>query len=205
MSTISIPAGIVKPNRHGIRAPKGGCTVGGKLFKGGQFCLPFDPAHPHGQPAPVVVAPAPVVIPINGFTYEVREIPAGECGTVAYRMTKRETNNAYDVIRNHFGEVTCDCPDYEFKRAGTGRMCKHGAKLVELGMIPAPGHPRPVETDPQFDGRALYGWARARNAVAVVAAFGRANDFPGRIVDWTATQATTAYYEAADAVEGVGR
>ncbi len=35
-------------NRHGLRAPKGGCTVNGKFYAGGQFCLPYNPADPHG-------------------------------------------------------------------------------------------------------------------------------------------------------------
>jgi hypothetical protein len=35
-------------SRHGLRAPKGGCTVNGKFYAGGQFCLPYNPADPHG-------------------------------------------------------------------------------------------------------------------------------------------------------------
>ena len=40
---------VANRGRHGVRAPKGGCTVAGKVFRGGQFCLAgFDPANPHG-------------------------------------------------------------------------------------------------------------------------------------------------------------
>ena len=90
-------------------------------------------------PEPDLVAePAPAKLAIHGFTYEAREIPAEECGTIAYEFIKVEMNNHYHVIRNHFGEVTCDCPDYVLRRDGTGRMCKHGVGLVEAGLIPAP-------------------------------------------------------------------
>jgi hypothetical protein len=213
MTTIDFSIGIVKPitTRYGIRAPKGGCTVTGRTFKGGQFCYPFDASNPHSQP---IAAPAPVVVPaasptpfkvaINGFTYTVREIDPGECGTVAFRMHRIDTNNTYDVIRNHFGEVTCDCPDYEMRRAGTGQICKHGSRLVELGMIPAPSHSvRQVEPEAPFDGRALWAYARDRRAIPAVIAFGRANDYPRMVVQWSVEQATAAYYEIVEAVEGM--
>ena len=198
----SIP---VKPIRHNPRivnrAPKGGATspVNGRHYKGGWF-MPMDPA-PVIPPAPV-----PVVIAIRGFTYEVREIPAGECGTVAYAMRKRETDNRYDVIRNHFGEVTCDCPDYEMRRVGTGSMCKHGRALVQAGYIPAPapGPAADADAEPEvpFTGRSLYAWARDHRAIGAVAAYGRAAGFPRLIINWSAGQATRAYRESAVAVEG---
>jgi hypothetical protein len=118
------------------RAPKGGCTVDGRVFKGGQFCLPFDPIDPHGVEALVETKAARVAI--HGFTYTVREIPAGECGTVAFEMHRTDTNHTYHVVRNHYGLVTCDCPDYLFRHEGSAGMCKHGSRLVELGMIATP-------------------------------------------------------------------
>jgi hypothetical protein len=175
------PTILDNPSRHGLRAPKGGCTVGGKLFKGGQFCLPFDPENPHGlevettapalEPAPEnprdswpiwtdeerwaiteppgsgldltgfaprIDGPAPVRLSINGFVYAAREIPAGECGSVAFELHRIDTNHHYHDIRDHFGLVTCDCPSYVFTHEGTNGLCKHGRRLVELGMIPAP-------------------------------------------------------------------
>jgi hypothetical protein len=75
---------------------------------------------------------------IHGFRYAAREIPAGECGTVAFELYRPDTNHHYHVIRDGHGLVACDCPDYLMRREGTGAMCKHGSKLVELGMIPAP-------------------------------------------------------------------
>ena len=43
-------------NRQGPRPPKGARTVNGKVYKGGPFCLPYDPADPHGEAA----KPAPL-------------------------------------------------------------------------------------------------------------------------------------------------
>jgi hypothetical protein len=193
--------------RHGCRAPKGGATVNGRLFKGGQFCLPYDPANPHGveaTPGPVAApAAAPVKTSINGFTYKVTEIDPGECGTVAFSMHRTDTNHRYDIIRNFFGEVTCDCPDFEFRRAGTGKTCKHGQKLVELGMVPAPSPVKSAEVEAPFDGRALYAYARDRRAIPAVAAFGRANGFPKLIINWSVAQATATYFEFVEAVEGM--
>ena len=34
--------------RYGVRAPKGGCTVAGKVYRGGQFSLAYDASNPHG-------------------------------------------------------------------------------------------------------------------------------------------------------------
>ena len=81
---------------------------------------------------------APAKLAIHGFTYEAREVPAGECGSVAFEVLKVETNNRYHVIRDHHGIVSCSCPDYLFRHEGTAGLCKHAAKLVELGLIPAP-------------------------------------------------------------------
>ena len=139
MSTLTLPSNAVNVNvalPRQLRAPKGGCTVAGKIYKGGQFCLPYDPANPHGEPA-VEVAPAPVKVAIHGFTYTVKKIPAGECGSVAFEMHRIDTNHTYHVIRDGFGEVTCSCPNFEMRRAGTGVPCKHGRKLIDLGLIVA--------------------------------------------------------------------
>ncbi len=128
--------------RHGLRAPKGGCTVGGKVYKGGQFCLPYDVANPHGEPDL-----APTRTAIHGFVYTVKPIPAGECGSVAFAMHRIDTNHTYHIVRDGFGEVTCSCPDFELRRAGTGQPCKHGRKLIELGLIEA-ATPLPRRTPP---------------------------------------------------------
>lgn len=81
---------------------------------------------------------APTKLAINGFTYEAREIPAGECGTVAFEVLKVETNNHYHVIRDAYGLVKCDCPDYLMRHDGTAAMCKHGKALVSMGLVKTP-------------------------------------------------------------------
>lgn len=83
---------------------------------------------------------------INGQPYGVEPIDPGECGTKAYRLTKRWADGAvYDVIREDDGHVACDCPDYEARHRGNGfGMCKHGRSLVTLGLLDAPKAPEPA-------------------------------------------------------------
>lgn len=85
-------------------------------------------------------------IEINGISYSVERIPAGECGSIAFRLSKHDCDGlCYDVIRTHFGIVECDCPSYEATHRGLGLgTCKHGRALVELGMVPAPGGSEPA-------------------------------------------------------------
>jgi hypothetical protein len=115
------------------RAPRGGVVseVNGRFYKGGRF-LPAAPAV------------EPVKVAITGFVYSVAPVAvAPEIGTVAYELHKLDTGNRYHVVRDGFGLVRCDCPDYEFRRDGTGPLCKHGAALVAKGLVPAPS---PVAT-----------------------------------------------------------
>ena len=203
---ISVKSSTVTHARHAIRAPRGGCTVEGRVYRGGQFCRPFDPANPHGRPAEPT-RPAGIALNILGANYSAREIPAGECGTIAYAVEKWSTGARYDVIRNHFGEVTCDCPDFEFRRQGTAAMCKHGNAL-------GPGRNDPIARPAPRPGRrararvrarvrrsgALYGWASARGIVEAVSRVGRAMGFGGYIKRWSAEEATEVYFAIEAAV-----
>lgn len=83
---------------------------------------------------------------IGDNAYTPTEIPAGECGTVAYRLTKSDGSH-YNVVRTRLGSVECDCPDYTYRREGTACMCKHGAALVDAGLIRAPRKPRKKRID----------------------------------------------------------
>jgi hypothetical protein len=91
------------------------------------------------QPArPFSCSIVSMTIAISDTRYTVDEIPAGECGTKAFRLTKRGGDRAtYDVIRRHDDTVACDCPDYLYRHDGTVGLCKHGRALVELGLMPA--------------------------------------------------------------------
>jgi hypothetical protein len=82
-----------------------------------------------------------LTVEINDSRYSVDEIPAGECGSKAYRLTKHSARDGgtYDVIRQHDGIVACSCPDYIGRHQGNGYgLCKHGRSLVELGLMAAP-------------------------------------------------------------------
>lgn len=97
-----------------------------------------------------------IVVEINDYRYDVDKIDAGEFGTVAFRLTKRSGDHkTYDVIRNHFGIVACDCPDYVSRHDGNGYgMCKHGRMLVELGLMAAPIAPNVTRPAPRAEEQA---------------------------------------------------
>src|SRR4051812_23218654 len=122
MTTFSQTAEIVKASdgRYGLRAPKGGCTVNGKAYRGGSFCPPYKVDNPHELPT----------VEIKGADYLVRTIDAGECGVSAVRLTKLSSHESYDVIRRHDGLVACDCPSYVFRYEGTDQTCKHGVACM---------------------------------------------------------------------------
>ncbi len=159
--TLPFAVGIAGPSTSAParpRAPKGGTLVAGRFYRGGTFlpatANPRDewpewtderwtvaerPASDIDLTAFAPIAPAgPTRFAINGFTYTASEVPAGECGTVAYELHRLDTNHRYHVIRDHYGLVKCDCPDFLFRCDGTGQTCKHGSKLVAMGMVPAP-------------------------------------------------------------------
>lgn len=81
-----------------------------------------------------------ITIEIQDTRYSVDEIPAGECGTRAYRLCKHSGDHeVYDLVRTHAGIVECSCPDHEARHRGNGfGMCKHGKALVTLGLMPEP-------------------------------------------------------------------
>jgi hypothetical protein len=128
-------------NRYGVRAPKGGITIRGRFFRGGCFCwnAPADPATP---PAPS----APTRVSIAGFVHLLApQAIDPSIGTVAFALANTDTGHTYHVHRDTHGEVCCDCADHTLRRAGSGRPCKHGKALIDLGLIPAPT-PRTLPT-----------------------------------------------------------
>lgn len=109
---------------------------------------------------------APVRTSICGYVYAVRRLSIHpSIGTVAYAVDKLATRNTYIVHRDTHGEVCCDCPDFELRRAGTGKTCKHGARLVELGLIEAPG--RAVSTSRTSTYRAVVVQPDASSAAPI--------------------------------------
>jgi hypothetical protein len=152
MTTFTATAPIVKANdgRYGLRAPKGGATVGGKVYRGGSFCLPYQIDNHHELPAVEIKGPS------GSASYLVQAIEAGECGVAAVRLVKLSSGEAYDVLRTHDGLVECSCPDYEFKRRGTDQPCKHGRAAIVNGLLIPPA---PVaEIEPTIETDAADTW-----------------------------------------------
>ena len=137
--TATTTAPTVRPTR--LRAPAGGLLVGDRQYRGGVY-LPAS-ARPAleavAAKAATVARVEPVMIGIMGFSYRVESISIDpEIGDTAFNLHDTDRNRLYSVHRDQAGEVVCDCGDYVFRKAGTGSTCKHGRRLVELGLIPAP-------------------------------------------------------------------
>ena len=123
-----------------LRAPRGGILVGDRRYRGGVFLPPA--ARPALEALARVAAAAasagPVVVGIAGFSYRIEPRPiAPAVGSVAFSLHDLDRNRLHHVHRDPAGVVACDCGDYVFRRAGTSALCKHGRRLIELGLISA--------------------------------------------------------------------
>lgn len=128
---------IISPR---LRAPSGGLTVGDRYYRGGVFLPPSArPAlEAAAAKAATVAEVEPVIIGICGFSYRLEPLTiAPSIGSVAFSLHDTARNRIHHVHRSIEGEVHCTCGDFTFRRAGTGEPCKHGRRLVELGLIPS--------------------------------------------------------------------
>lgn len=135
-------------NPSRLRAPAGGLEVDGRSYRGGAY-LP-ESARPVLEAVASIAARVsiaePVEVGILGFTYAVRSVPiCPRVGSVAFILTPTHKAGSLHVRRDVHGETVCTCPDFEYRRKGTGRPCKHGARLIELGLIP---ESRPIVLPP---------------------------------------------------------
>ena len=79
--------------------------------------------HPFGEG---LDTPRPTVLVIKAIRYEATVLQ-GDDSTAVVRLVKLAgRGEIYDVSRSADGLVKCDCPDYEFSKAGTSSLCKHG-------------------------------------------------------------------------------
>jgi len=108
--TIAPPAPARPSNRYGIRAPRGGCTVAGKFYRGGQFCLPYDPANPHGVR---MAAPAPSPRPALDITTTDGTITVADpmTGDVDLYWVRTETRGTF-AGRRLVAVLVGDEPEY---------------------------------------------------------------------------------------------
>jgi hypothetical protein len=94
------------------------------------------PTHVSAPPLPLDLA---LVVVIRGVGYQVTPLDPGPDHTRAWRLSKSD-GEVYDVGRDHFGLTTCTCPHYEFRlRGNSASPCKHGAALIQLGLIAPAG------------------------------------------------------------------
>ena len=136
MDTSTLPL-VIAPR---LRAPRGGIVLDGRHRRGGTW-LPASARPVLEALARVATSAAqrePVLIGICGFSYRLEPISiASAIGTDAWSLQDIDRNRLHHVHRSTTGEVQCTCGDYVFRRANTGSTCKHGTRLVELGLIPS--------------------------------------------------------------------
>lgn len=94
-----------------------------------------DPQVETAWPARPAQAIARLSLFINGTAYHVRPLATDLPAAIkAFRIRKFD-GTEYDIARTVHG-ITCDCPDFTFKREGIDpRGCKHIRALVECGLI----------------------------------------------------------------------
>ncbi len=83
-----------------------------------------------------------LTIAINGMDYQVNpNLAEGSAALKAYRLTKTD-GTAYDAALTVHG-LTCDCPDFIFRRDGIDpEGCKHIKAMVAFGLLDSQGGAR---------------------------------------------------------------
>jgi hypothetical protein len=95
----------------------------------------------HGRTRKPAAAPhgtCRLSVTINGTSYSARPVTPADLGFGLRRAwtLRRSGADPITVTETIEGPVTCECGDYEWRRAGlTDRPCKHGAALRALGLI----------------------------------------------------------------------
>lgn len=95
------------------------------------------PAPTHGS-APALPLDLALVVVIRGVGYQVTPLNPGPDHTRAWRLAKSD-GEVYDVCRGCDGLTTCTCAHYTYRLEGTSAVCKHGAALIQLGLIAPAG------------------------------------------------------------------
>jgi hypothetical protein len=99
------------------------------------------PAQTHVSAAPASPLPLDLalVVVIRGVGYQVTPLDAGPDHARAWRLSKSD-GEVYDVCRARDGRTTsCTCAHYTYRLEGTSAVCKHGAALIQLGLIAPAG------------------------------------------------------------------
>lgn len=156
MTTLSdsMPWGYVKDANHTTSEGYAAEYNARKAARKAKEAAKVEPKAVVVEAAPAVVeAPKParkplvvsLSIEINGSVYSVQRNP----GTGSIRLVKQDADGAvYDVERTASGLVTCNCPSYTKRFEGTVSTCKHGAAMVEVGLLAAPEWIVPADVEP---------------------------------------------------------
>lgn len=113
-----------------LRAQYGGATLEAALEELPLTYLTLDRG---SDRAPVVL------IPVLGQTYRAEQIGGTPLAPVQWRLTRLHPpleDGPYYACRLHDGTAQCDCAEWVFEVADTGRhTCKHLAALAALGWL----------------------------------------------------------------------
>ena len=132
-----------EPLHH--RPPRGRVLTfpGPRAFRGA------EPIHPQREARLMTTTTTPrrtadtphgtcrLVLTINGQPYAVRPIPVQDPDIVrGFRLRRLDSGKVYDVVLHREGHRSCDCGDFEFRRAGRDPAgCKHARALAVLGLL----------------------------------------------------------------------
>jgi hypothetical protein len=103
--------------------------------------LPRPTPRPAQKPVPAPPLPLDLalVVVIQGVGYQVTLLDPGPDHARAWRLAKSD-GEVYDVCRARDGRTTsCTCAHYTYRLEGTSAVCKHGAALIQLGLIAPAG------------------------------------------------------------------
>ncbi len=94
-----------------------------------------DPAEPRARTIRPARAVCRLMIAINGTDYLINpNVADGSVAVKAYRLIKTD-GTAYDAALTVHG-LTCDCPDFIFRRDGIDpEGCKHIKAMVAFGLL----------------------------------------------------------------------
>lgn len=135
--TAAVPI-IVAPR---IRAPRGGFAFGGRHYPGGCYLPRAARAalEVHALKASQASTAGAITVGILGFDYRLRALPiVADDFSHKFMLTATDrAGQSYIVLASRQGETSCSCPDWEYRRKAIRGACKHTARLVELGLVPA--------------------------------------------------------------------
>lgn len=71
-----------------------------------------------------------LVLLIGKTAYHLERLQPGAGVRRAWKLTKKN-GDQYVVQESNSGYVSCECRDFEYRKAGSGNLCKHAFEVYE--------------------------------------------------------------------------